>query len=273
MGQSGEPRDERILSALEGRELVTVGELADRIGVSEVTIRKDLDSLARRTLVERVRGGARLRGAEEGPLNLRLGYRSAAKRAVARRAAELVEPNTVIALDSSSTGYYLALELASRNDVTVVTNSLRVATQLGEHSELEVVVLGGSIRRTSFSTVGFPPELLRGFGRIGIAFFGVSALSTETGLLERSFSEAETKRAIASAAERVVGLFDSSKAGGFGQHRIVRAEKVSRLITDEGFSGAEAQPWREIGVPVDRVPLPETATGAAGIGAVPTALR
>lgn len=252
MTPTAEQRDERILSLLEGRELVSVGELADRVGVSAVTLRKDLDRLARSAVLERVRGGARLRSAEEGPLAERLGHRVGAKRAVARRAAELVIADAVIAIDSSSTGYYLALELADRSDVTVVTNSLRVASQLAERAGPAIVVLGGTVRRTSYSTVGFPAELLRGYGTIDFAFLGVSALSSEQGLLERSFSEAETKRAIASAADRVIGLFDSSKAAGFGQHSVVPASAVDRLITDDEFSESDAAPWLALGVTVDR---------------------
>ncbi|MBL3699333.1 DeoR/GlpR family DNA-binding transcription regulator [Leucobacter luti] len=257
MARAAEPRDERILALLEGQERVAVGVLSARLGVSEVTIRKDLDRLARSSLVERIRGGARLRAGEEGALSVRLGHRVAAKRAVAKRAAELVSPDAVIALDSSSTGYYLALELAERDDITVVTNSLRVATQLAEHSSIELVLLGGTVRRTSSSTVGFPVELLQGFGRIDIAFLGVSALSAEQGLLERAFSEAETKRMVASVSDRVVGLFDSSKAAGFGQHGVVPPGDVERLITDEAFSAAEVEKWRALGVTVERVAIPE----------------
>lgn len=253
MTPPADQRDERILDLLEGRERVPVVELAEHVGVSEVTIRKDLERLVRSALIERVRGGARLRTGEEGPLAERLGQRVTAKRAVARRAAELVEREAVIAIDSSSTGYYLALELAERTDATVVTNSLRVASQLAERSGPAVVMLGGTVRRTSFSTVGFPPELLRGYGTIDMAFLGVSALSPEQGLLERSFSEAETKRAIALAANRVVGLFDSSKASGFGQHSVVPAVAVDRLITDDGFSELDAAPWLALGIDVDRV--------------------
>lgn len=253
MTRPAETREEQILALLEGRNQVPVGELAAQLGVSAVTIRKDLDRLVSNALVERLRGGARLRTSEEGPLAIRLGHRVAAKRAIARHAASLVQPDAVIALDSSSTGYYLALELSERSDVTVVTNSLRVATQLAERGTLAVVMLGGSVRRTSFSTVGFPPELLRGYGKIDIAFFGVSALSVEQGLMERSFSEAETKRAIASAAERIVGLFDSSKAAGFGQHTVVPTTSVSMLITDEDFTEAAANDWELQGVTVERV--------------------
>ncbi|WP_125099419.1 DeoR/GlpR family DNA-binding transcription regulator [Leucobacter chromiireducens] len=256
MARDLELRDERILALLEGQEQVSVAELATRLAVSEVTIRKDLDRLARSALVERIRGGARLRGAEEGALSVRLGHRVAAKRAIARRAAGLVGPDAVIALDSSSTSYYLALELAERSDVTVVTNSLRVATQLMEHSAIELVLLGGTVRRTSSSTVGFPVELLQRFGRIDIAFLGVSALSAEQGLLERAFSEAETKRMIASVSERVIGLFDSSKSAGFGQHGVVGATAVERLITDDAFAAEEVARWRALGVVVDCVAIP-----------------
>lgn len=262
MARSPESRDELILGLLEGRGSVPVEELAQNLEVSAVTVRKDLDRLVRSALIERVRGGARLRASEEGPFALRLGRRVVAKRAIARRAAGLVDAGAVVALDSSSTSYYLALELAERADLTVVTNSLRVATQLAERSELEVVLLGGSVRRTSNSTVGFPPEVLRGFGRIDVAYLGISALSVERGLLERSYSEAETKRAMAGVANQVVGLFDSSKAEGFGQHSVIPAESVSMLVTDDGFPEADAASWEAHGVRVERVALQSAATPA-----------
>lgn len=253
MARTGNSRTERILTLLEGRELVSVAEMAGALGVSEVTVRKDLDRLTQTSLIERARGGARLRASEEGALDERLGQRVAAKRAVAKHAAGLVGPGAVIALDSSSTCYFLALELVDRADLTVVTNSMRVAAWLAEHSEMAVVMLGGTVRRTSSSTVGFPTELLRGFGRIDIAFLGVSALSPERGLLERAFSEAETKRMLASVSEQVVGLFDSSKATGFGQHEMIPVDHVDRLVTDEAYADADAERWRARGVRVDRV--------------------
>lgn len=255
MARATEPRDERILGLLEGNEQVSVGSLAQHLGVSEVTVRKDLDRLARRALVERVRGGARLPAGEEGALSERLGHRAAAKRAMAKRAALMIEPGAVIALDSSSTGYYLALELALRRDLTIVTNSLRIAMQLAEQSAVDIVLLGGSVRRTSASTVGFPLELLQQFGRIDIAFLGASAMSAEQGLLERAYSEAETKRMMASVAERVIGLVDSSKATGFGQHRVVPPTRLERLITDDALTDDAVTAWGELGVAVDRVSL------------------
>ncbi|MBK0417457.1 DeoR/GlpR transcriptional regulator [Leucobacter sp. CSA1] len=249
-------RGEEILSAIEEHGELSVAALADRFGVSEVTIRKDLDRLARRSLIERVRGGARVQaGAGEGAFSERLGRHATAKRAIARRASELIGPGEVVALDSSSTSYFLALELLDRPDLTVVTSSLRTALLLAEQSELSIFMLGGAVRRTSGATVGAPDDLLRGLGRIATAFFGATTMSPERGLLERSVAEAGTKRAMAAVSAQVVVLCDSSKQQGFGMTSVVPARRIARIVTDSGFDPDLAASWEAAGVAVDRVEL------------------
>ena len=253
MDHDSDVRGEGILSALEHAGHVSVNELSARFGVSAVTIRKDLQHLERQALLQRVRGGARSHAPnEEGSFTDRLGRGVGAKKAIARHAASLVANGDVIALDSSTTAYFLALEVLSRRDLVVITNSLRSALLLTEESDATVVLLGGTVRRPSSSTVGDPLDVLAGRGRIATAFLGLTSLSPERGLMELSIAEAESKRALAGPARNLVGLFDSSKIEGFGLHSFATADRVTRLITDTGFDDAEAARWRALGVIVDR---------------------
>mgnify|MGYP001762846516 FL=1 len=153
----------------------------------------------------------------------------------------------VIALDSSTSAYFLALELLDRRDLLVVTNSLRTAAVLSEESDATVVLLGGTVRRTSSSTVGDFGDTLAGRGRIQTAFVGVATLSTQRGLLELSVAEAESKRALVSTARSVVALFDSSKLEGFGMYPFVPADRVTRIVTDTDFPAEEQEAWRAAG--------------------------
>src|SRR2546421_652164 len=114
---------QRVLQLLESRESITVTELAQVFSVSEVTVRSDLTVLARQGLLARVRGGARAlqRGQSELAFDVRLRVQEDAKRAVARAAAALVGDGEAVALDSSTTAYYVALELKDRRELVVVT--------------------------------------------------------------------------------------------------------------------------------------------------------
>ncbi|QUW17903.1 DeoR/GlpR family DNA-binding transcription regulator [Agrococcus sp. Marseille-Q4369] len=262
-------REARILDALGANGSVQVAELARDLDVSEVTIRKDLDALERRQLLRRTRGGALLpeRG-DEGAFRDRLQRESAAKRAIAAQAATLVADGDVIALDTSSTAHYLALELLQRQGLVVITQSLPTATVLMERSDARVIMPGGTLRRESSGLVGPITDALVGRGRVHKAFVGVVGLSPERGLLELATDEAVSKQALVAATDEVHGLFDSSKIDGFALHPFARAEQVTSLITDADASDDFVEEWRAIGVPVARVPLPDAqTTGTAPVSA------
>ncbi|MGB4137227.1 MAG: DeoR/GlpR family DNA-binding transcription regulator [Microbacterium sp.] len=249
-----EERFEGILSVLEEHGQASVAELSERFGVSAVTIRKDLDALERRSLLTRFRGGARFFAAtEEGSFGDRLRSRVTAKKAIARRAAALVPNGASIGLDSSTTSYYLALELLGHHDLLVVTNSLRTAALFESESQATVVLMGGTVRRTSQSTVGDLGETMAGRGHLSMSFFGLTSLSLQRGLMEMATSEAESKRALLQASNEVVAIFDSSKDGAFGLHSFAAPSQVNRIITDNGFNAIEADRWRAMGVVVDVV--------------------
>jgi DeoR/GlpR family transcriptional regulator of sugar metabolism len=244
-------REQAILAALRSTGRVAVGELASRFGVSQVTVRKDLDSLERRSLLRRVRGGAVGVGAsDEGSFEMRLGDSRAAKQAIARAAAEMVHDGDVIAIDSSTTAYYFAREIIHRRNLVVVTNGLAVTTLLMEQSSARVLVLGGVVRRSAASLVGPVGDGLVTRGRIGMGFFGLVGLSPTHGLMDISAEEAQMKRTLANSCDEIYGLFDSSKVKGFGLHSFAPPSHVSGLITDDRVSQDFVSEWRQLDVPV-----------------------
>ena len=147
-GLSQQERMQHVLRLLETRDSVQVSELSEVFSVSEVTVRSDLTSLARQGLVARVRGGVRAlqQGQSEVGFDLRLRLEVERKRAIARAAAALIGEGEAVALDASTTAYYLALELRSKRELVVVTNGLLVATALADAPGITVLVTGGILR-------------------------------------------------------------------------------------------------------------------------------
>jgi DeoR family transcriptional regulator of aga operon len=244
-------REQVILAALRSTGRVAVSDLATQFGVSSVTVRKDLDALERRSLLRRVRGGAVSLGAsDEGSFEARYTDSRDRKQAIARAAAATVRDGDVIAIDSSTTAFYLAHEIAERRGLFVVTNGLRLATLLMEQSSARVLVLGGVLRRSAGSLVGPIGDVLTSRGRIAKGFFGLVGLSPVHGLMDISAEEAQTKHVLATACDEVFGLFDSTKVTGFGLHAFAAPERVAGLYTDDEAPAAFVAEWRARGVAV-----------------------
>lgn len=259
-------RRETILDVLSDVGSVTVNELSDRFGVSPVTVRKDLDSLEERKLLRRVRGGAvpLAQAQDEGAFDIRLRTDSPAKQAIARHAAREVIDGDTILLDSSTTSYFLGQEITDRRGLTVVTNGLRCASLLMDHSDATVIMPGGILRRSSSSMVGPLTDVFDGRGRVRIGFFGVAGLSPSRGLLEVSVEECEAKKAFVRGCERVIALFPSAKAHGFGLHAFVAPADVEEICTDDAIDDTTVGEWEAMGVSVTRVPLASPSVHMAG---------
>jgi DeoR/GlpR family transcriptional regulator of sugar metabolism len=250
-------REEVILDELLAQGRVTVNDLAARFGVSPVTVRKDLDLLEQRSLLRRVRGGAVASAQrDEGAFESRLRADASAKRAIAAAAADLVTDGDVIAIDSSTTTFYLANELINRTDLVVVTNGIRLATLLMERTDATVILPGGVLRRASRSVVGAFSDVLEGRGRVKVGFFGASSVSRSLGLLELSTEEGEAKRTLARSCDAVVGLFTAAKATGFGIQAFATPSQITAMYTDEAVGPEFAAAWAGSGVDVHIVPVP-----------------
>jgi DeoR/GlpR family transcriptional regulator of sugar metabolism len=258
-------REQAILEALRATGHVSVNALAGDFGVSAVTVRKDLGALERRNLLRRVRGGAvGVDASDEGTFETRMRHSTRSKQAVARAAATLVDDGDVIAIDSSTTCFYLAQELLGRRNLVVITNGLHLAVLFMQLSSARVLVPGGVVRRSAGSLVGPIGDVLAGRGRIAKGFFGVVGLSTLHGLMDISVEEAQTKRFMADACERVYGLFDLSKVDGFGLHSFAAPDTITGLFTDDTVSGSFIDQWGALGVPVTVVPALQNPPAGTG---------
>ncbi|MGY1601455.1 DeoR/GlpR family DNA-binding transcription regulator [Geodermatophilus sp. SYSU D00815] len=251
-------RSEAILSALGATGRVEVNELAQRLEVSTVTIRKDLDALEQRAVLRRVRGGAVAAPVvDEGSFETRLRVRRAQKVAVAQAVAPLVGDGDVIALDSSTSCHYLAQELLDRRSLVVITNSMPTATLFSERSEATVLVPGGIVRRSARSMVGMLGDVLAGRGRIDKAFIGAHAVSAERGLLDMALEEAQAKQYFAAHARELYALVESGKFGAFSLHPVVPPPELTGLYTDRGADPAVVAALEQAGTRVHLVDVPE----------------
>jgi DeoR/GlpR family transcriptional regulator of sugar metabolism len=251
-GASADERMRRVLELLEEREAVSVTELSRGFSVSEVTIRNDLALLARQGLVARVRGGARAlqRGQSEISFDVRLQVEAAAKRAIARAAAAMVADGEAVALDSSTTAFYIALELRDKRELVVVTNGLRLASALADAPGVSVIVPGGLVRTAAMSVVGdFASSVLRNT-RIGHGFFGARGISADLGLMDLNPDEVKIKREMADVCERVVGVFDHTKWARSALFSFVPTERIDGIVTDEAAPADLVQEWRARNVDV-----------------------
>jgi DeoR family transcriptional regulator of aga operon len=240
----------RILELLARDGTVTVTALAGELGVSEATIRRDLQALGEQRLLERSHGGAVAHGtAHELPVRYRTG-RSEEKRRIARAAAELVTDGAVIALTGGTTTTEVARTLALRQGLTVVTNALNIAVELAVRPDLKLIVTGGVARSASYELVGsLADQTLRGLN-VDIAFVGVDGVDAKRGLTTQNEVEAATNRALMSRAGSTIVVADASKLGRVALAQIAAVEAADRLITNEGADPEQIERLRAAGLAV-----------------------
>lgn len=228
-------RQELILDAVRTTGGARVSELVDTLGVSDMTVRRDIEVLARRGLVTRVHGGATAAGSsvEEPGFAAKSGRNPAAKQSIATAAAALIEPGASVALSAGTTTHAVATALLGVPGLTVVTNSLRVAEVLWGGDA--TVVLTGGERTPSDALVGpVAVAALRGL-HVDWLLMGVHGMDVEAGFTTPNLAEAETNRALVATARRVAVVADNSKWGVVGLSTIAALDEVDVLVSDEGL--------------------------------------
>lgn len=266
-----EQRRALILDEVRRRGGVRVNELTRKLGVSDMTVRRDLDALARQGMLEKVHGGAVPvveASTHEPGFEAKSGLELTAKEDIARAAAELVAPGSAIALSGGTTTYALAHHLVDVPDLTVVTNSVRVADVFhtaqrtsGQRQGAATVVLTGGVRTPSDSLVGPVADQAIAALHFDMLFLGVHGISAEAGLSTPNLAEAETNRRLVQSARRVVVIADHTKWGVVGLSSFATLEQVDTLVTDAGLP---AQARTEISEHLRLVVAGETVEGSAG---------
>ncbi|WP_175409624.1 DeoR/GlpR family DNA-binding transcription regulator [Streptomyces sp. TRM64462] len=234
-----EQRRALILDEVRRRGGARVNELTRKLNVSDMTVRRDLDALARQGVIEKVHGGAvpvvEARTHEPG-FEAKSALAPGAKEDIARAAAAMVAPGSAIALSGGTTTYAVARFLLDVPDLTVVTNSVRVADVFHAAKGAATVVLTGGVRTPSDALVGPVADQAIASLHFDVLFLGVHGVSVEAGLSTPNLAEAETNRRLIRSARRVVVVADHTKWGTVALGSFARLDEVDALVTDAGLS-------------------------------------
>lgn len=232
-------RRHSLLDLLQKQPGLRVPEIAKELDVSEGTVRNDLNALEEEGRLKRVHGGAVLSDRYQFQNNSfvrRYNQNVAAKLAIAREAALLVNDGDPILLDASSTAYYLARALAGRNKLRVMTNGFEVARELAQNTSNTVILIGGVVNNDSSSVTGLLSEQIIAEMHIEKAFFSCSGFSIERGMTEVHFEEAQLKRKAIESSKQIYALIDSTKFGKEDLTPFARPIQITHLFTDSGIS-------------------------------------
>jgi DeoR family transcriptional regulator of aga operon len=245
-------RRQHILNRVQTDGRVLVGELSEDLGISQITIRKDLDYLQGKGLIQRSHGGAlRIQPSAivDPSLQEKVKLHSEEKQRIANRALEMIQEGQCIILDSGTTTTAIAHGLKRFSEITVVTNAVNIAVELAGTS-LEVILVGGTLRRNSFSLVGPLAEENLQELHADILFLGVDGFDPEVGVTTPNFLESRVNRAMVKAARRVVVVCDSSKFQRRSLSRIVSPEALHCIVTDRNLPEETAEMLRAQGIEV-----------------------
>jgi DeoR/GlpR family transcriptional regulator of sugar metabolism len=233
-------RQKLILDQIRHLQAVRVRDLTDQLGVSEMTVRRDLDVLAADGHVLKVHGGATLRrgsSSDEPGFTTKSTQQLAEKEAIAQAAAELIRAGDAIAIGAGTTTWRLAHYVSDIPNLTIVTNSIQVASALRNETRPDTTVaVTGGVRTPSDALVGPLAVATIGSLHVDLLFLGVHGLTEDAGFTTPNLLEAETNRALIDSAERLVVVADHTKWGVRGLSRIARLDEAHVLISDRGLS-------------------------------------
>jgi DeoR/GlpR family transcriptional regulator of sugar metabolism len=245
-------RRQRILAWLEEEGSARVRDLAAAFGVSEVTIRQDLELLDSQGRIVREHGGAHLKTIPQqvGALALQHQAHIDEKRRIGRAAAALVADGETIILDSGSTTTEVAANLGERRNLTVITNGLNIALRLGALPSISVHMPGGQFKAPTLSLSGEKSaEYFTGLFAQKL-FLATAGLSLDKGLTFPSLADLPVKRAMIASAERVILVADSSKIGRTSFTALAGVEVVHTLVTDSGIAPEDRAAFEDLGIEV-----------------------
>lgn len=263
-------RQERIVRIVEEHGRARVGELAAQFGVSAVTVRKDLAALESERRLVRTHGGAIAvdRNRAELSFEIRERLQTHEKARIGAAGARLIHDGESIVLDASTTALSVARHIKVRgrwSQLTVITNSLRIASELAGHPGITVLMLGGRVRWEALSVVGQLGDGL--FSRINVqkAFLGAAGFTVESGLADATEEEAQIKGAMVAAAREVIAIVDHTKWELAAFATFCPTDQIGIVLTDEGAPKAMVEALITRGIQVrlvadDGVPALAPAT-------------
>lgn len=243
-------RKQLILQRLATQGQVLAKALAEELGTSEDTIRRDLRELAQEGKLQRVHGGALPASAAVADLGTRSAVSPADKVALGRAGAAMIKPGQLVLLDGGTTALQVARHLAPDLRATVVTHSPTVAVALAQHAHIEIIMLGGRLYRHSMVNVGAAVIDAATRYRADLFFMGVTGVHPEAGLSTGDGEEADVKRALSARAAETVVLASSEKLMAASAFVIAPVNTLAALVVPSGTAAATVRGFKKLGISV-----------------------
>lgn len=243
-------RHKYILEMLNKNGFIKVSDIAKDLDVTAVTIRKDLKYLEKKKLLYRTHGSASPVNPHTADINLREKekLKPNEKKRIALAACKLIEENDSIIIASGSTAHTFAQELNPQANLTVVCASLKTSILLNEINNIEVIQLGGIVRKNSYSVIGdFAAKIFDDL-TCSKLFLGVDGIDFENGVTNSNIEEAILNKKMMKAALRTIILSDSTKFAKRGFGKICSLEQIDMIITDSGIPENTAKAIEEMGI-------------------------
>ena len=244
-----EERRQEILERLRSDGKVVAAELCFSLAVSPDTVRRDLRELGEAGLLRRVHGGALPAAVGAQTYAARREHATDAKAAIAEATSRLLRSGQVILLDSGTTTLEVARHLPPELEATVITNSPPIAVALAQHERVEVVVLGGTLKKDAKALVGAPTLDALHSLRPDVLVLGVCSLHPEIGITVLDLDESYVKRAMIANAAEVVAVSSAEKLGSAAPYVIAPIDELTYLVTDAAAAD-QLDPYRAAGVEV-----------------------
>ena len=247
-----EERKRKISRFVEEKKRATVTELSEIFGVSESTIRRDLEELDEQGMVQRAHGGAVFveRAAPEPPIIQRVVENEEEKRRIGRAAAELVQDGETVFVGSGTTTLEVARNLVDRDNLTVITNALNIANLFAGKSNITVIVVGGLLRHSELSMIGHITEQVLKELHADKVIMGMRAISVQDGLTNDYLPETMTDRAIINFSSEVILVADHTKFGKVSTALVAPVTVVHKIVTDTAAPPEIIEELRELGIEV-----------------------
>lgn len=245
-------RHQEIIRRINKQGQIKVQDLCDDFKVSPVTARKDLKLLEEKGLLYRMHGGATLNNpyATDRHVNEKEKIHLSEKTKIGAVAASMITANDSILIASGTTVYYMAKHIKPQENLTVITSALNVALELNEHLEIEVILLGGVLRKRSSSVTGIYAENNLSDFSCSKLFLGVDGIDLEFGLTTTNVMEAHLNREMINVSQKTIVLADSTKFGKRGFGRICGFDVIDEIITDSGISDFTRKTLEDMGIKV-----------------------
>ena len=245
-------RHEYILKKIKDHNKVSILELCDEMNVSSVTIRKDLKLLEDKSLLFRTKGGASITNPYAGDRSIivKESINSDEKNKIGKKAVEIIKDHDSIMIGSGTTAFAVAQNLNPIDRLTVITPALKVALELSNKPNIEVLQLGGLIRPNSSSVAGQYAMRILDDVSCGVLFIGVDGIDLDFGVTISNITETTLNQKMLTTTQKVVILADNTKFGKRGLGRVCAVEDVDYIITDNKTSSKYINALEEMGIKV-----------------------